>query len=105
MPLGLARTGTSGSHFSGDLFLTFSTGNEGGLGADDPQPGSERLDTVTYVPWEFIDRFFDAVVQAVEEAVLNALFVNDDMTGRDGHRMAALPVDQVLDLIRAGRRP
>ncbi|MEH0826064.1 DmpA family aminopeptidase [Micromonospora sp. CPCC 205714] len=105
VPLGLARTGTTGSHFSGDLFLTFSTGNEVGLGADEPQPGSERLDTLTYVPWGFIDRFFDAVVQAVEEAVLNSLFVNDDMTGRDGHRMPALPVDQVLDLVRAGRRP
>ncbi|MGK5440523.1 hypothetical protein ACSNN7_01645 [Micromonospora sp. URMC 105] len=35
--------------------------------------------------------------------MLNALFVNDDMTGRDGHRMPALPVDQVLELVRAGR--
>ncbi|MEU2613720.1 P1 family peptidase [Micromonospora sp. NPDC007271] len=31
VPLGLARTGTSGSHFSGDLFLAFSTANPGGL--------------------------------------------------------------------------
>ena len=29
VPLGLARTGTSGSHFSGDLFLAFSTANPG----------------------------------------------------------------------------
>ncbi|MFE5511713.1 P1 family peptidase [Streptomyces sp. NPDC056529] len=31
VPLGLARTGTTGSHFSGDLFLAFSTANPGAL--------------------------------------------------------------------------
>ncbi|MEU4482832.1 P1 family peptidase [Micromonospora sp. NPDC023966] len=105
VPLGLARTGTSGSHFSGDLFLTFSTANEGALRAGYPQATRERLDEMSFVPWSFIDRFLDAVVQAVEEAVLNALFVNENMTGRDGHTMSALPVEQVIAMVQAGRRP
>ena len=38
-----------------------------------------------------IDRFFDAAVQATEEAILNSLTANEDMTGRDGNFVPALP--------------
>ena len=44
-----------------------------------------------YVPDADIDRFFDATVQATEEAVLNSLAANDDMSGRDGNFVPALP--------------
>ena len=69
VPLGLARTGTTGSHFSGDLFLAFSTGNPGAIthGA-----GRAAYDQVRLVPWGFLDPFYAAVVQATEEAVANA---------------------------------
>jgi D-aminopeptidase len=101
--LGLARTGTTGSHFSGDLFLAFSTANPGAF-----TPGgevmlgavTERYDQLRFVPWGFIDRFYAAVVQATEEAVANALVANEDMTGRDGHRTPALPRDRVAALLR-----
>jgi L-aminopeptidase/D-esterase-like protein len=44
------------------------------------------------------------VVQACEEAVINALVANEDMTGRDGHRTPALPRDRVTRLLtEAGR--
>ena len=46
-----------------------------------------------------IDPFFEAVVQATEEAVANALIANEEMTGRDGHRVPALPRDRVARLI------
>jgi len=39
------------------------------------------------------------VVQSVEEAVLNALVVNDDMIGRDGHRSPRLPHDRLVALL------
>jgi D-aminopeptidase len=105
--LGLARTGTTGSHSSGDIFLALSTGNPGGFGGDGP-PGTgeaeSRYDSLTFIPWGEIDPFFEAVVQATEEAVVNALIANDDMTGRDGHRTPALPRDRVVELLsRAGR--
>ena len=38
-------------------------------------------------------------VHSVEEAVLNALVVNADMIGRDGHRSPALPHDQLRALL------
>ena len=42
-----------------------------------------------------------AVVQATEEAVLNALVANTEMTGRDGNRTPALPHDKVVAALRA----
>ena len=96
---GLARTGTSGSHFSGDLFLAFSTANPAAF-----RPGTQTLRNLEFVPWEHLDPFFEAVVQATEEAVVNALVANDDMTGRDGHRTPALPRDRVVELLTAAGR-
>ena len=46
-----------------------------------------------------MDDFFTAVVHSVEEAVLNALVVNADMVGRDGHRSPALPHGRLLALL------
>jgi len=46
-----------------------------------------------------MDDFYTAVVQSVEEAVLNAMIVNSDMTGRDGHRSPALPHELLSNLI------
>ncbi|GAA3108864.1 P1 family peptidase [Streptosporangium carneum] len=99
VPLGLARTGTTGSHFSGDIFLAFSTGNPGALtmGFPDGEPGYEQL---RFVPWSRLDDFFEAVVHAVEEAVLNALLAAETMIGRDGRRSPGLPVSRLLDLVK-----
>jgi D-aminopeptidase len=44
---------------------------------------------------------FVAVVEAVEEAVLNALCAAETMTGRDGHTAHQLPVEQVAEIVRA----
>jgi L-aminopeptidase/D-esterase-like protein len=104
--LGLARTGTTGSHFSGDLFLAFSTASPGGItpGVTTFRPGAEgRYDQLRFIPWGFLDPFFTAVVQAVEEAVANALTANEDMVGRSGHRTPALPRDRVAALFRPPR--
>ncbi|TAM93009.1 MAG: S58 family peptidase [Jatrophihabitans sp.] len=100
--LGLARTGTAGSHFSGDLFLAFSVANPQaitpGLSAFyGASPG--RYDQLRFVPWGFLDPFYEAVVQSVEEAVVNALVANGDMVGREGHRSPGLPRDRVAELV------
>ena len=106
--LGLARTGTAGSHFSGDLFLAFSTGNPGAFltsGEALRTGGGTGLGELRFIPWGFLDPFYTAVVQATEEAVANALTANEDMTGKDGHRSPALPRDKVAALIRARYQP
>lgn len=97
VPLGLARTGTTGGHFSGDIFIAFSTANAGALDSGFPEISREdvALRSLSLVPWNWMDLFYAAVVQAVEEAVLNALVSNSTMTGRSGHLSHALPHDQV----------
>ena len=96
--LGLARTGTAGSHFSGDIFIAFSTANEGSLNSTFPtsETTSGDYDQMRFVPWGRMDSFYTATVQAVEEAVVNALIANRDMEGRKGHKSYALPHDQVI---------
>ncbi|MBN9620729.1 MAG: P1 family peptidase [Actinobacteria bacterium] len=99
VPLGLARTGTTGSHFSGDLFLAFSATNAGeldsGLGTDADQPFA-RLD---FLRWGELDPVYEAVVQATEEAVVNVLAASRTMVGRDGHRSPGFPVERLPELL------
>ena len=101
VPLGLARTGTTGSHFSGDIFLAFSTAPAPGLLSAFPTGAvaDDEFGHLRFIPWGRMDDFYTAVVQSVEEAVLNALIVNSDMVGRDGHRSPALPHELLLNLI------
>jgi len=92
--LGLARTGTVSGNGSGDLFIAFSTAN----------PGAENADPITHsvetVPNDRMDPIFAATVQATEEAVVNALVDNHNMTGRDNHRVEALPHERLRELLR-----
>ncbi|MGW3087248.1 DmpA family aminopeptidase [Streptomyces sp. NPDC001108] len=100
--LGLARTGTTGSHFSGDLFLAFSTANPSALNSTFPQDdGSAPYESMRFVPWGRMDPFYEAVVESVEEAVLNVLTGARPMTGRAGHHVPALPLDRVRELLSA----
>ncbi|WP_408898504.1 P1 family peptidase [Nocardioides sp. R1-1] len=103
VPLGLARTGTAGGHFSGDIFLAFSTAPAPGLRSQLAPVPTELADQ-QLVPWGAIDPFYTAVVEAVEESVLNALVVNREMVGRDGHRSPALP-HSALRAVPAARNP
>jgi L-aminopeptidase/D-esterase-like protein len=109
--LGLARTGTIGSHSSGDIFLAVSTANAGAFSPKAPQSpkAPEEAPKATndrpayghleFIPWDAIDPFYAAVVQATEEAVANALIANEDMTGRDGHRSPALPRHRLAEIL------
>lgn len=101
--LGLARTGTTGSHFSGDIFLAFSTANADAfdIGFPSAPPRSDSYGQLRFIPWGRLDDFYTAVVQATEEAVLNALVANETMVGRDGLRSPALPHALVRAAIQA----
>src|SRR5213596_3182685 len=96
--LGLARTGTISSNGSGDLFIAFSTAN----------PNVANAEQVTHqvqtVPNDLMDPIFAGVVQATEEAAVNALVDNRSMTGRDNHRVEALPRDRLRELLKKYNR-
>ena len=102
---GLARTGTTGSHFSGDIYLAFSTANAGALnsGFAKVPPDPSRNRSLEFVPWPYMDPLYTAVVEATEEAVLNVLVANEDMVGRDNHRSPALPHEAIEQVVRDRR--
>src|SRR5437899_1200004 len=95
--LGLARTGTISGNGSGDLFIAFSTAN----------PNAANSDQVTHdvqtIPNDLLDPLFAGVVQATEEAVVNALDDNGSMTGRDNTRVDARPHDRLGDTLTRSR--
>jgi D-aminopeptidase len=96
--LGLARTGTISGNGSGDLFIAFSTAN----------PNVAAPDQVTHnvqtIPNDLMDPIFAGVVEATEEAVVNALVDNHSMTGRDNHRVDALPHNRLRELLKKYNR-
>jgi len=100
VPLGMARTGTSGSHFSGDLFLAFSATNAGMLDSSlDAHYEADALPRIEFVPWGQMDPLYAAVVQCAEECVLNVLAASTTMIGRDGHRSPGFPVERLGELL------
>jgi D-aminopeptidase len=106
--LGMARTGTSCSHFSGDIFLAFSTANEGALTSNMPSRAGDTassaegngLESLQFIPWGHMDKFYEAVAHATEEAILNALFASRDTVGIHGRRVPGLPIVQVVNALR-----
>ena len=74
--LGLARTGSVAHHGSGEIFVAFST-----VASERDESPPIRLDRST-VPDAHLNPLFAAVVEATEEAVLNALWAAVDTEGR-----------------------
>ena len=91
--LGLARSGTVSHNGSGDLFLAFSTANADALDPDRPREPADFLAN------ESLDPLFAAVVEATDEAVIDSMVANTDMSGRDGITVRALPHDRLCELL------
>jgi D-aminopeptidase len=103
--LGVARAGGLGENSSGDLFLCFALGNRG-------LPMNELRDDVPVaVPVQmlanrWITPLFQAVVEATEEAILNALLAAETMTGYGGATAQALESDVLVEALgRLGWKP
>jgi D-aminopeptidase len=79
------------------LFVAFSTANPN---AANPNQITHSVETI---PNDLMDPLFAAVVQATEEAVVNALVDNQSMTGRDNHFVPALPRDRLRELMKRCR--
>ena len=90
--LGVARVGGLGENSSGDLFFAFASGNRA-------LDGTTGTLNVSMLPNEQIDPLFEAVVDATEEAILNALLAAETMTGRAGHAAHALDPALLLEAL------
>lgn len=94
MGLGIGRSGSVSGHGSGDIFLAFSTANESTFHDEN------KLISAQYIPNSQLDGIFEAVIQSVDEAILNAMFANETMEGFNGNRIEALPHNQVIEIMR-----
>ncbi len=72
--IGIGRGGTPSGNNSGDIFLAFSVANPGPM----PQHAGPLL-TKQELNGEVLDPFYLAVVEAIEEAVVNALVAGEDV--------------------------
>lgn len=93
VPLGIGIVGGRGENGSGDIFLAFSTANPGAF-------QREAFTNVIELPNDQINPLFDATVQAVEEAIINAMVAAETMEGINGNKAYGLPHKAVIDLLR-----
>lgn len=92
--IGIARSGGIASNESGDIFIAFSTANlEAYRRIHDCGP-MESFGEFMITP------MLEATIEAVDEAILNSLFANETMTGRDGNVREAIPVDLVRHYLK-----
>ena len=91
--LGLARTGSTARHGSGDFMLAFSTGNV------IPHYPNEPIFSLAHLADTHLNAVITATVEATEEAVLNALTGATTVIGRDGFRAEAISIPRLRALL------
>jgi D-aminopeptidase len=95
--LGLGRVGSIASNFSGDIFIALSTANS-------RMTKRSGIVQVIMLPNNELDPLFEATVQATEEAIINAIVAAEDMIGRDGNKVIAIPHDRLRQVLKEYRR-
>ncbi len=95
--LALGRMGSISGNGSGDIFIAFSTANRNA-------GNTRQVVPVEMLPNDRIGPLFEATVQATEEAIINALLAAETMTGKDGHRVIALPHDRLREVLKKYNR-
>ncbi len=90
--VGLSRLGSNGRVTSGEIFLAFSTDGNG-------QEVSGEKNSFDQIPWVDMTPFYDAAAQVTEEAIINSLVANVDMSGNGDMYVPALPHDRLKEVL------
>jgi D-aminopeptidase len=102
--IGIARTGTSGGHYSGDLMLAFSVANELYLPAiGETQPHSFRTEWLNDA---LLDDLYAPTAEAIEESILNAMIAAESVATwkPPGFTLQAIDHEELLAVLRVHRR-
>jgi D-aminopeptidase len=91
--LGLARTGSTARHGSGDFILAFSTANT------IPHYPKEPTFQQTHLADTHLNPLITATVDATEEAILNALTMATTVVGRDSHRIEEISLSRLRAIL------
>ena len=92
--MGMAKTGGIASNGSGDYAIALSVAPENLIDS------RAKTITSTVLANGEMSSIFAATIEATAEALWNSLFMAEPMTGRGGYHVDALPVEQVLEMLR-----
>lgn len=95
--IGVGKVGGRGENGSGDIFIAFSTANTNAF-------NREETKQVEQISNDQINPLFDATVQAVEEAIINAMVAADTMEGINGNKAYGLPHKKVISILKKYNR-
>jgi len=98
--IGIARTGSIASHGSGDFIIAFTTAGQEAAYPDRRLYPDERIAE----DGSFLMPFFQAAVDATEEAIINSVLRAETVVGRDNNRREGIPIDQVVAILRKYHR-
>ncbi len=97
--LGIGRVGSYAAHGSGEIVMAFTTTNTV------KRATRKRVQKLNILSDEHMDPLYKAVIEATEEAILNALCMARDMEGVNGNVAPALPLDAVRAIIERYQAP
>lgn len=97
VPIGIGNLGGRGENGSGDIFIAFSTANTNAF-------NRAANTTVEQISNDQINPLFEATVQAVEEAIINAMVAADTMEGINGNKAYGLPHKSVIEILKKYNR-
>jgi L-aminopeptidase/D-esterase-like protein len=97
---GLGRTGSYAASTSGEIIIAFSTGNR------KPRVSISKSNFINFkcISDNYINIVYEAVVEATEEAVMNAIFCSNGMDGREKRLSPALPHQRIIELLNIGKQ-
>ncbi|MBU0506339.1 MAG: P1 family peptidase [bacterium] len=91
--LGIGRTGSYAAHGSGEIIMAFTTANKM------PRQRKKEIVTMRVLPDNLLDPFYRAVVEATEEAILNALCMGNEIVGAYKRIAPALPIEDIKKIL------
>jgi len=95
--LGLGRNGSISGNGSGDIFIAFSTANQGAAAVN-------HVVDLKMLPNDKMNPVFEATVETTEESIINAMVAATSMTGIDNHHVSALPHDKLRAVLKKYNR-
>lgn len=98
--MALAKTGGIASNGSGDYVIAFSTDTSLRV----PFSPKELKQTTTVLTNDAVSPLFLAVIEATEEAIINSLIAAKTTSGRQNHKVEALPIDQLISILKKYNR-
>ena len=99
--MGLAKTGGITSNGSGDYVIAFSNYPGNLISHNSP---SLELQKPSYLQNDDMSALFLATIEATEEAIINSLFAAENLTGKEGREVKALPKEEVMEIMKRFNR-